>query len=40
MQISVDSLETAAVTKAHLADMLFDQLGLNKSESKDRKSVV
>ena len=35
MQISVDSLETAAVTKAHLADMLFDQLGLNKRESKD-----
>jgi len=35
MQISVDSLETAAVTKAHLADMLFDRLGLNKRESKD-----
>ena len=35
MQISVDSLETAAVTKAHLADMLIDQLGLNKRESKD-----
>lgn len=35
MQISVDSLETAAVTKAHLAEMLFDQLGLNKRESKD-----
>ncbi len=35
MQISVDSLETAAVTKAYLADMLFDQLGLNKRESKD-----
>ena len=35
MQLSVDSLETAAVTKAQLADLLFEQLGLNKSESKD-----
>ena len=35
MQLSVDSLETAAVTKAQLADLLFDQLGLNKRESKD-----
>jgi integration host factor subunit alpha len=35
MQLSVDSLETAAVTKAQLADLLFEQLGLNKRESKD-----
>ena len=35
MQLSVDSLETAALTKAQLADLLFEQLGLNKRESKD-----
>jgi len=35
MELSVDSLETAAVTKAQLADLLFEQLGLNKRESKD-----
>jgi integration host factor subunit alpha len=35
MQLSVDSLETAAVTKAQLADLLFEQIGLNKRESKD-----
>lgn len=35
MEISVDSLETSAVTKAQLADLLFEQLGLNKRESKD-----
>jgi integration host factor subunit alpha len=35
MQISFESLETAALTKAHLADLLFEQIGLNKRESKD-----
>jgi len=30
MEISVESLETPALTKAHLAEMLFDQIGLNK----------
>jgi len=35
MEISVDSQETSAVTKAQLADLLFEQLGLNKRESKD-----
>ena len=35
MQLSVDSLETAALTKAQLVDLLFEQLGLNKRESKD-----
>jgi integration host factor subunit alpha len=35
MELSVQTLETPALTKAHLADMLFDQIGLNKRESKD-----
>ncbi|PVE44371.1 integration host factor subunit alpha [Limnohabitans planktonicus] len=35
MQISFESLETPALTKAQLADLLFDQIGLNKRESKD-----
>lgn len=35
MEFSVDSLETAAMTKAQLADLLFEQIGLNKRESKD-----
>ena len=35
MDISVESLETPALTKAQLADLLFEQIGLNKRESKD-----
>lgn len=35
MELAVDSLETAALTKAQLAEMLFEQIGLNKRESKD-----
>ncbi|MCX7225454.1 MAG: integration host factor subunit alpha [Burkholderiales bacterium] len=35
MDISVDSLETPALTKAQLAELLFEQIGLNKRESKD-----
>ena len=35
MEISLDSLDTTALTKAQLADALFDQLGLNKREAKD-----
>lgn len=35
MEISVESLETPALTKARLADLLFEQIGLNKRESKD-----
>ena len=35
MEISVDSLETPALTKAQLAEMLYQQIGLNKRESKD-----
>jgi integration host factor subunit alpha len=35
MELSVESMETPALTKAHLADLLFEQIGLNKRESKD-----
>ncbi len=35
MEITVDSLETPALTKAQLAELLFEQIGLNKRESKD-----
>ncbi len=35
MEITLEALETPALTKAHLADLLFEQIGLNKRESKD-----
>ena len=35
MEFSVESLETPALTKAQLAELLFEQIGLNKRESKD-----
>lgn len=35
MDLSFESLETPALTKAQLADMLFKQIGLNKREAKD-----
>ena len=35
MELVIESLETSALTKAHLSDLLFDQIGLNKRESKD-----
>ena len=35
MEFSIESLETPALTKAHLAELLFDLIGLNKRESKD-----
>jgi integration host factor subunit alpha len=35
MTVTVENLESPALTKAQLADMLFDQIGLNKRESKD-----
>ena len=35
LELSVDSLETSALTKAQLAEMLFEQIGLNKRESRD-----
>ena len=35
MEFSVESLESPALNKAHLAELLFEQIGLNKRESKD-----
>ena len=35
MEFTVESLESPALTKAQLADLLFEQIGLNKRESKD-----
>lgn len=35
MEITIEAVETPALTKAHLADLLFEQIGLNKRESKD-----
>ena len=35
LELAVDQLETSALTKAQLAEMLFEQIGLNKRESKD-----
>ena len=34
-EFAVESLESPALTKAQLADLLFEQIGLNKRESKD-----
>ena len=35
MEISFDSLQTPTLTKAQLAEKLFDNIGLNKREAKD-----
>ena len=35
MELSFESLETPALTKAQLAELLFEHIGLNKRESKD-----
>ncbi len=35
LDFTVESLETPALTKAQLSELLFDQIGLNKRESKD-----
>lgn len=35
IEFAVESIETPALTKAQLADLLFEQIGLNKRESKD-----
>ncbi len=35
LRISVESLETPALTKAQLAELLFEQIGLNRRESKE-----
>jgi integration host factor subunit alpha len=34
MDFAVETLETPALTKAQLAELLFEQIGLNKRESK------
>ena len=34
-EFAVEDLETPALTKAQLAELLFDQIGLNKRESKE-----
>jgi len=33
--LAIESLDSPALTKAQLADLLFDQIGLNKRESKE-----
>ena len=35
MEISIDTIDTTALTKAKLSEMLFEQLGLNMREAKD-----
>ncbi|MFM7802793.1 MAG: HU family DNA-binding protein, partial [Limnohabitans sp.] len=35
MNLSFETIKTPALTKAQLAEMLFQQIGLNKRESKD-----
>ena len=35
MDITADNLDTSALTKAQLAELLFEQIGVNKRESKD-----
>ena len=35
MELSFESMESPALTKAQLAELLFEQIGLNKRESKD-----
>ena len=35
IEFTMENLETPALTKAQLAELLFDQIGLNKRESKE-----
>ena len=35
MELTVESLDSPALTKAQLADLLFEEIGLNKRESKE-----
>lgn len=35
MAFTIENLETPALTKSALADLLFEHIGLNKRESKD-----
>lgn len=34
-RIQIDSVQTPTLTKAELADLLYERIGLNKRESKD-----
>ena len=40
MELSFDDLEPPALTKAQLAEMLFEQIGLNKRESKEMIDAI
>ena len=40
MEFFIESLETPALTKAHLAELLFEKIGFNKRESKDMIDAV
>jgi integration host factor subunit alpha len=40
MELSFDHLETPALTKAQLAELLFEQIGLNKRESKEMIDAI
>jgi len=40
MELSFDNLETPALTKAQLAELLFEQIGLNKRESKEMIDAI
>ncbi|WP_295532249.1 integration host factor subunit alpha [uncultured Pseudacidovorax sp.] len=35
MEFKIDAIETPALTKAQLSELLFEQIGLNKREAKD-----
>jgi integration host factor subunit alpha len=35
MELSFDNIETPTLTKAELANLLFEQIGFNKREAKD-----
>jgi integration host factor subunit alpha len=35
MEFALESMESPALTKAALADLLYDNIGLNKREAKD-----
>ncbi|RYF71227.1 MAG: integration host factor subunit alpha [Comamonadaceae bacterium] len=35
MEFTIEAIEAPALTKAQLADLLFEQIGLNKREAKD-----
>jgi integration host factor subunit alpha len=35
MELAVEGIDSPALTKAQLADLLFDEIGLNKREAKD-----